>query len=136
MRTVVTRDTWVQLFTKERPRRPIIGVGVRNNRTHGHLGPLKNLLGKTALHVFNPFRSSNAYKCQRPMGGGTECGMMFSKLQDLKDHRGDCVWKCPVVDCGRSAKKTRAIEEHQAKHRADDARRTAVVSLMGDNLIS
>ena len=69
------------------------------------------------------------------MGGGTECGLMFSKLQDLKDHRKGCVWKCPVMECGKRAKKMRAIDEHRSKHRADDARRAAVVSLMGDNLI-
>ena len=79
------------------------------------------------------FRSEDTYKCSRPMGGGLECGNVFSKLQDLKEHRNSCVWTCAI--CGKTNKKRRDIDQHMSKHRADEARREAIVRLMGDNTL-
>ena len=58
------------------------------------------------------------------------CGLQFSTLIDLRKHREDCAWVCPVEGCGRKAKKEREIVQHKAKHSALDAKRAAALDLM------
>ena len=88
------------------------------------------LLRKTSTDQPKPF------VCKRPQGEGAVCGLQFSKLSELRDHREVCAWVCPVEGCGKKAKKERDILQHKSKHRVNEARRAAILSHIEANLIS
>ena len=71
------------------------------------------------------------FVCKRPQGGAV-CGLQFTTLMELRNHRGECTWVCPVEGCGRKEKKEREINYHKSMHRRNDAKRAAVLNLLAD----